>query len=281
MPAATQKKKGRARDVGSGQMGPRAVQKPLIRDERRFLFTPPERTTLAQQVADHIETLVLAQEPEPRIRLPSERALEQQLGVSRIVIREAMKQLAERGLVHIESGRGTFVVPVTPKVMSKSFALFLRQNRISYAALFQLRRLLEGEIAALAARGATASSIAELHRNVSQMALVARNIDEGHVDRVEEFARRDFEFHQLLARTTGNPLLEFILQPVAEPLLQVRRIGALVPGAARKAKEQHARILKAVESRREERARAEMLAHLHYVEKLLQQKNEHRWDPGH
>ena len=268
----------RVQDLGSEEASHK-VPNPAIRRDHMIALKPPARTTLAQQVADQIETLVLAQVPKPNIRLPSERVLEKQLGVSRIVIREAMKRLVERGLIEIASGRGTFVVPVTAKAMSKSFVLFLRQNDISYAALFQMRRVLEGEIAALAARCSNADSVSELHRNVAAMALAATEIEEDNGERVEEFACLDLEFHQLLARATGNPLFEFILQPVTGPLLQVRRVGALVPGAARKATEQHARILKAIQSRQEKTARGEMLSHLNYVEQLLDGKGPQRWQP--
>jgi GntR family transcriptional repressor for pyruvate dehydrogenase complex len=266
-------------NLGSVEERSHRVPTPAIRRDHTFALKPPARTTLAQQVADQIETLILTQGRKPNIRLPSERVLEKQLGVSRIVIREAMKQLVERGLIEIESGRGTFVVPVTAKAMSKSFVLFLQQNDISYAALFQVRRVLEGEIAALAARCHTADSVSELHRNIAEMELATREIEEGNGDRVEEFACLDLEFHHLLTRATGNPLFEFILQPVTGPLLQVRRVGALVLGAARKATEQHARILKAIQSRQEETAREEMLSHLNYVEQLLDEKGPQRWQP--
>jgi GntR family transcriptional repressor for pyruvate dehydrogenase complex len=266
-------------NLGSKKDGPHGDPDPRNSHAHTFALKPPARTTLPQQVADQIETLVLAQGPQPNMRLPSERVLEKQLGVSRIVIREAMKRLVERGLVEIESGRGTFVVPVTAKAMSTSFVLFLRQNHISYAALFQLRRVLEGEIAALAARDPTADSVSELHRNVAATELAAKDIEEGHTARVEEFACLDLDFHLLLTRATGNPLFEFILQPVTGPLLQVRRVGAVMLGAARKATEQHARILKAVESRQEEAAREEMLSHLNYVEQLLDDKGAQRWQP--
>ena len=101
---------------------------------------PLKRDKLYKQVADRIQHLITADSLRPGDKLPGERELAEQMGVSRTVIREAIRVLSDRGLVHVKSGCGTYVRELSHKDAAASFERHRRwvtassRHRRSYAA---------------------------------------------------------------------------------------------------------------------------------------------------
>ena len=122
---------------------------------------------LYEKIALHIEDLVGSGKLQPGNRLPSERELAEGLGVGRGVVREAVKLLAERGLVTISRGRGTFVSQVDVKLYSEQLGRFFRRGGHSYNDLHEVRQILEVEIAGLAAQKATKEDLCLLYTSPS------------------------------------------------------------------------------------------------------------------
>src|SRR6266851_2486549 len=123
-----------------------------------------EPRRLYRQIADQIAGLIAAGEFKPGSRLPAERELATKLGVSRASVREAIISLEIGGLVEVRVGTGIFVTA--------------RGGRGTDAdgdagpgpfELLNARKLVEGEIAALAAAGATTADIEDLQRSVERM----------------------------------------------------------------------------------------------------------------
>jgi len=158
-----------------------------------------EPKRLYRQIADQLAQLIASGEFPAGARLPAERELAVSLGVSRTSVREAIISLEMSGLVEVRVGTGIFVVA------SRDTAS--RPGVDAGPGPFELlnaRKLVEGEIAALAARTATPADIAALEESVARM---AANVD--------DFARREAEdaaFHRLLAKATGNGSLELVVE---------------------------------------------------------------------
>lgn len=213
--------------------------------------------TLSGLVSDQIQKLIVDNHLHPGDRLPAERDLALQLGVSRTVVREAVRSLAAKGLVHVSQGRaGTTVSHPSAKSMTTSMTLFLRagQPQLDYEKLIEVRRTLEIEIAGLAAERRTAEDMANLDDNLREFAKVS--------DDREQFARYDTAFHAALARATHNDLFILLLDSINEVMVEGRRLGFDVSGTAARAYRYHSAIFKQVKAGNVEGARNAMRDHL-------------------
>ena len=212
---------------------------------------------LYEQIVDDIEQRVLDGKLKVGDKLPSERELCEEFGVSRTAVREAIKALSEKGLVRSHTGRGTFITDGASQAMSNSFGLVAKMSGdagLTYLA--ELRVILEPEIAALAAVRANDEQRTDLSRLVSAMDTALSEMD------VDEFMRNDFEFHLALATATCNQLFSALIDSLVDLLYEQRRRGIHRPGVIQRAQEAHHRILNAILARDPVAARQAMRAHL-------------------
>ncbi len=130
------------------------------------MFTKVEReATLADVVSKQIQGMIVERQLMPNDRLPAERDLAEQLGVSRTVVREAVRSLTAKGLLEVVRGRGgTVVRSPTAATMSEMMALFLRgdERALDYENLIEVRRVLETAIAGIAAERRTPEDLREM-----------------------------------------------------------------------------------------------------------------------
>jgi GntR family transcriptional regulator, transcriptional repressor for pyruvate dehydrogenase complex len=234
-------------------------------------LTPAARPSLADAVAEQLAARIVDGELRPGARLPGERDLSTRLSVSRIVVREALGRLAERGLIDVRPGVGTFVAAIDDVSVTDPLRLYLRRSRLDARHLFELRFALEPAIAAAAARevregrvdAATLAALAESVATTDALATAPAAAER------ETFARSDLRFHDLLAHASGNPLFALLLAPLIDPLLDVRRRGVTLPGARERATAGHRRVLQAVTAGDDVAADTSMRAHLHDVASWL------------
>lgn len=214
---------------------------------------------LADQVAAHLTSEIVAGRRSPESALPPEARLAAEMGVSRLTIREAVKVLAQKGLVRVERGRGTYVnaparwSPLDPLLLAARAARS-GERRAALGDLLEARRLVEPGVAELAAQRRDDDDVHALRDGLARM----READ----DDVERFVAADIAFHDRLLGAAANPVAAALFEPVSELLRAARRATSLEPGARAHAVAAHERILTAVEARDGEGARREMLAHL-------------------
>ena len=218
-----------------------------------------EPKRLYRQIADQIARLIASGEFPPGARLPAERELAASLGVSRASVREAIISLEMGGLVEVRVGTGIFV---TTMVVPSAAA---RDAGPGPFELLQARKLVEGEIAALAASKAREQDLQVLRQSLARM--------EAHVD---DFAIReasDREFHLWIAKATGNSSLELVVEGLwaqrAELWGRMQR-HFHTNELAHKTIRDHAAILEAIEARDPDAARAAMHRHLTRVVREFQ-----------
>ena len=215
---------------------------------------------LSDKVADLLLETIVAEGLEPGARLPSERELGEQFGVSRTVVREAVRALAAKGLIDVRTGSGLRVAAVDASAVSESIGLYLRGGSLEYPKVHEVRKLLEIEIAGLAAERADAEHVRSMRRICKRM---EKEVASGNV---EAASRLDLEFHRELARSTDNDLYLLLLDSIGESLLAVRRDNLNKTSAADDALRSHREILEGVEAHDRERAREAMNRHLDNVE---------------
>src|SRR2546423_4111948 len=117
---------------------------------------------LSDKVADMMLDTILSRRLAVGDRLPSERELGEQFGVSRTVVREAVRALVAKGVIEVRSGSGLRVAAVDAAAVSESMSLFMHGGGIEFEKVHEVRAVLEVHIAGLAAERATDDDIARL-----------------------------------------------------------------------------------------------------------------------
>jgi len=218
---------------------------------------------LSGRVAKQLEDLILGGVLETGQRLPAERELAEMFGVSRTVIREAVHNLAARGLLDARGSTGTLVSGPTTDSVAQSLSLLLRYRAEGFLVehLHEVRRFLEVEIAARAAERVTDEDIADLQDILHRM--------ENATNDVEASANLDVEFHQALAVATHNPLFIILLDSIGDMLLEIRYMSLRDPQTAPKALYHHRNVLEKVKSKDPTQARLAMVAHVDQSEDTM------------
>lgn len=216
------------------------------------------RDRLYEQVAARIQELILSAGWPAGSKMPSERELGEQFGVSRTVIREALKALSERGLVNVSPGRGIFVVGPSTDALADSMRLLIQRHAVSHGNLVEARRLLEIQIAGLAAQRSQPTQVEKMRVAIQEM--------DSHIDEQERFIVADQAFHFALAEATQNTLLPLLVDSFAETLAETRRMIFPIEGTRSRGQDYHRRLLNAVVQRDATQARKIMDEHLKQFE---------------
>lgn len=146
-------------------------------------------------------------------RLPSERDLSAALGVSRPILREALKHLAALGIVEAKTGSGTYLKKLVAPG-DQHVVMQFESERQSLVQLLQLRRALEGEAAALTAVNADQAAISTLEQLVT-------GLEQTHATNGIA-VKEDKAFHLALYRFSGNPLFEQVILPFWEMMERLK-----------------------------------------------------------
>ncbi len=203
------------------------------------MYLPIQTERLYQQIVEQIEHRFVSGELKVGDKLPSERELAEQFGVSRIAVREAVKALREKGLVEIRPGRGTFITNGTEGVVRHSIGLLMKFEAVGASPnLVEVREIMEPEIAALAATRITEEQVITMTQAVGVMNMA--------LDNVEVFVEADLDFHLALAQATQNPIIPILMNSIIDLLREQRKRIALVEGGLIRGQYHHKKILDAV-----------------------------------
>ncbi len=210
---------------------------------------------LSDRVADQLLEHILGADLQPGDRLPTEAELGRQFGVSRTVVREAVRSLAARGIVDARPGAGLSVARVDPSAASESLRLVVRgSSDLTYDRVHEVRRTLEVELARLSAERATPEDVAELRRLHAEQVAAYHDIPRAAVI--------DVAFHRAIAASTRNELFLIMLDSLRDVMLQVRLQAMPLPGDLERGFVEHEAIIAAIAARDRTAARREMAHHL-------------------
>jgi GntR family transcriptional repressor for pyruvate dehydrogenase complex len=232
---------------------------------RNQQFQPPVRTArLSDQVADQLQTLITNSSIKPGEKLPSERDLCELLGVSRTVVREAVRALVVKGLLDVRPGGGTVVRALDPALVSELMTMMLRTGGgdVAFSHIHEIRRLLEVEIAGLAAERRSEDDLQRMEAQLQAMV--------EHKDDPQQWAEADVAFHQAIASATHNPLYPILLDSIAEMLIEIRLTGIRLPETPAKAYGYHLQIFERIKAGDRSGARRAMQDHLQEAEATFQ-----------
>lgn len=175
------------------------------------------RTTLADQIEAHIRGLIVSERLGPGEFLPSSIDLAAEFGVSRTIVREAMKSLQAKGLIEIANGKRARVRPMTNSVLIDFFDRFARTEREAVIDLLELRRGIEVQGAILAARRRSAEDLVRMWASAHRMGSTLGDPD--------AFLDVDVELHLAIARASKNEMMFHLVSSIREVMRDTMREG--------------------------------------------------------
>jgi DNA-binding FadR family transcriptional regulator len=235
-----------------------------LEQERVMSFRSVSNTRSYEQVVEQLLERIHGGEFQPDQRLPTERELGEMFGVSRGVIREAIKVLNSMGVVESRQGSGTYVAAnLTPSV-SRALVLSAKPEEASLLSLMELRQSIE----VLAARLAAARRLEE---EVAPILDVARaTVDAADNDNVHDFEEGDVRLHRLIVLAARNPFLITIHAAIRDIQRDVSSRVVMMAGSMVMAADQHLRIAQAIADQDSVTAAAVMDEHLGVTIRALQ-----------
>lgn len=221
---------------------------------------PVRATRLSDQITTQLQNLIMQRHLRPGDKLPSERELCELLSVSRTVVREAVRALAVKGMLDVRPGGRAVVRAPDPAIVSELMTIMLRggSGDVAFGHIHEVRRLLEVEIAGLAAQRREEADIERIESFIAAMI--------EHQDDAPHWAAADVGFHRAIAVATHNPLYPLLLDSVAEMLIEVRLTGIRLPTTPHQARAHHLRILDSIKAGNRADARKAMQNHLEEAE---------------
>jgi GntR family transcriptional repressor for pyruvate dehydrogenase complex len=224
-----------------------------------------DRGSVTHDAIDSIRELIASGEWGPGTRLPRETDLAKQLGLSRNSLREAVRALSLARVLEVRQGDGTYVSSLEPGELLEPTlsATHLLRGR-TVLELFEVRRMLEPEVAAMAARQADTDVIAALRTELDRMIAAG--------DRADELVEADAAFHDVIAGAPGNGVLFALLRSLSTSTVRARLWHGLADRAALDlAREEHLRIYEAIVAGDADLARAATLLHIAHNETWLRE----------
>ena len=227
-----------------------------------FVQISPEK--ISQSVVRQIEQLILRGILRPGERLPSEREMAERMGVSRPSLRDAIADLAGRGLLSSRPGSGVFVAEVLGSAFSPALTDLFATHDEAVFDYIAFRRDMEGMAADRAARLGSATDLRVIDT-------ILRKMEAAHQKRdPSDEAQLDAEFHMAIIEASHNVIMLHMMRSIFELLRQGVFYNRLVMFRNRMTRDQlldqHLAINTAIQARDPEAARAAVVSHLTYVE---------------
>lgn len=175
------------------------------------------RSTLAEKVTERLLDYISSQGLNPGEMLPSETSLAGSFGVSRPVIREALKNLEGKGILEIVNGKGAIIRPIDSDPLRRFFQRALRLEQGTILELMEVRRGLEVQAAMLAAQRRTSHDLEMIRRTVKGM--------RANLDNFDLFIPLDVEFHLAIAAASHNTMLGYLIESIRDTLRNTISVG--------------------------------------------------------
>jgi len=179
-----------------------------VPDVLRKIALRNDSTKLSDQVVAEIERLILSGEVREGEKLPTEAELCQAFGMSRSVIRDAVRTLSARGLVRVQHGQGTVVDPPGESTVADALILHLLRSDLTIHDVLAARAAIETGVCPIAAQRASEDDIRQLAADLASLDEALRQGDWQHVQ------NEHLAFHLDLLRATNLPALEVMLRPL-------------------------------------------------------------------
>jgi len=222
---------------------------------------PVNRKAIYEDIVLQIRAMIERGELQPGDKLPPERRLAEMFSVSRNTVREAIKALAEKDVLESRQGAGTFVREADAEDFAATFAGAILRNQPGLKDIFEVRKLIEPEIAALAARNASPSDVTWLENVLHEQEQAFQYGQFG--------GNLDQMFHEILAEASGNKVMRAMVAALHDDLHESRAVGLQSKDRQEASLAAHRAIVEAVKDGRVMQAEKAMREHLEEVEQIV------------
>ena len=216
---------------------------------------------LAQQVVNHIRAKIEDGTLQPGDKIPPEREFAKALKISRASLRTGIGYLAAIGVMKVRHGVGTFVADGPAEFGKSSIGLLGALHGFKSWQMFEARKLLETNLAALAAERREEEHLTQLAEEVAEMYAT--------VDDPAQYLIHDVRFHRTISQASGNPILAALMETVTTALYDERRTTAERARDRKTSLEAHREIYRAIRAGSAAESRTAMERHLHSAEAEL------------
>jgi GntR family transcriptional repressor for pyruvate dehydrogenase complex len=213
----------------------------------------------SEKVAERLMSLIASGNIAPGDKLPSENQLAKALHVSRPVVREALRGLTMMGVLQSRQGGGSYVTDLKPNRLMAPLSFVLSLQDYSLESLFTARAVIDGGLAAEAARNVTP---AQLERFAELVEVGYRTVDDPVA-----FRLADAEFHELIGTASDNAFLDRVSRSLYSLAMDQRRKASETPGVLDQSAMDHDAIVRAISARDPEAAKAAMVVHVEHIRK--------------
>lgn len=227
----------------------------------------------------HIVALIFEGRLPPGARLPAERELAEQLGVSRPTLRDAINRLEARGYIERRSKSGNYVCTAVPQSLREPLEDVVDSEVVGFRDILDIRKALELWAVERAAESPTKEELAALTECLKVMKMTAAFRSD------EQFARHseaDSKFHENIAGMTRNPiyihLFHFFAKLIGRSIVISRQLMPDEFGGQNISV--HEQILKAIQEKDVPKAKQAMTAHFQFVEEHLSPKKPKKANSG-
>ena len=220
-----------------------------------------KKTRIHEEVVSQIYQMIRDGRFKAGDQLPAERELAETFKISRTSVREALRALESQGLIISKTGTGNFIADLPIESLVAPLARFLVEEKSALADIFELRKLIEPQIASLAAERATGREIARmkklLDKQREQVEAGATGVD------------ADTEFHFAIGQATQNHAVEKLVSGLLDILSHSREESLQTAGRREASIESHLAIVAAIEKHDQAQAREAMRDHIEQVERSV------------
>jgi GntR family transcriptional repressor for pyruvate dehydrogenase complex len=229
------------------------------------MYKPVKTKKVYEEIVHQIKLSIQEGKLKPGEKMPSERELAEQFNASRASVREALSAMEMMGIISIHPGEGSYVRHLPSNSMLETLAASVQTESVDIFHLLEMRKIIESEIAALAALRATAEDIEELRHTLAEMKneMAAGGPAEG----------LDAKFHYILVKAARNPVLLKVAQTISSLLTSnyrsLRLALFLIPDMNHIFYESHCGIFQAVTAKNPQAARKMMCDHLDAIQEAM------------
>ena len=221
---------------------------------------PMRRILISDEIIEHIKNLIIDGHLKPGDKLPSEFRMAAQLNVGRSTVREALKVLTHLGFIELKNRERVISRSVQENSGVRDVVERFKNHR-NVLQMIEFRKIVEPDIAGLAAVRSQRKDIDALQQDVEEMAEAEKK------NNLKSFSRYDHEFHFHLAQSTGNQVLIDVIRGIQDNLATNQ--GLIIfrsKGIRPRSLEFHRRIYESIREGKESAARRHMQQHIQDIE---------------
>ncbi len=235
------------------------------------MFKSIKHTKVSDEIANQIKQLIIDGKLKPGDKLPPERELIKQFGVSRPSLREALNALVAMGFLEVRQAKRTFVRSVVSKLIEDPIALLIKADTQKIFDLIEVRKAIETWAAYQAAQKASREDIQQLEAITHEM---QKAFEEGR-----SWEKQDADFHLAIAKATHNTIHMHIMSGIYDLLKESMSRIFVDREQVKKLMKHHHQIYLAIKNRSPEKAREKTLDHLNYVEEEVKKATAQKENP--